>query len=78
MRPDSRRQTNDSDALAPRKCAACRHRSDCSGGCPADNLEATGSIFEPDPATCAFRVAENEVRRRFLELREDVRAAGSP
>jgi hypothetical protein len=41
-------------------------------------LEATGSIFEPDPATCAFRVAENEVRRRFLELREDVRAAVSP
>lgn len=36
------------------RCVQCEHADDCTGGCPATNYEATGSIFEPSPLDCAF------------------------
>jgi len=35
------------------KCCKCPLAEICSGGCPAVNLEATGSLYEPPKAYCA-------------------------
>jgi radical SAM protein with 4Fe4S-binding SPASM domain len=35
------------------KCVKCPFSDICSGGCPAVNLEATGSLCEPPKAYCA-------------------------
>lgn len=35
------------------KCCRCPLAEICSGGCPAVNLEATGSLYEPPRAYCA-------------------------
>lgn len=35
------------------KCARCPIADFCTGGCPAVNLEATGSIYEPPKSLCA-------------------------
>ena len=38
---------------ARHKCSKCHLAEICSGGCPAVNLEATGSLYEPPKAYCA-------------------------
>jgi len=40
-------------AWARPKCVKCPFSDICSGGCPAVNLEATGSLYEPPKAYCA-------------------------
>ncbi len=39
------------------KCVKCPLADICSGGCPAVNLEATGSLYEPPKAYCADMAA---------------------
>lgn len=42
---------DNSDRHRP-KCASCRYRQLCAGGCPAVNLHTRGSIFLPCPIEC--------------------------
>ena len=50
------------------RCASCESADRCSGGCPAVNWEATGSIFDPAPLECRItpivrRIQEHHRRR---------------
>lgn len=39
--------------IGPRKkCSQCEFRYTCSGGCPAINYAATGSVYDPDDLSC--------------------------
>lgn len=42
------------------RCAACADRAFCKV-CPAYNFNATGSLFETNPAKCAFAAVKREV-----------------
>jgi uncharacterized protein len=35
-------------------CSVCVANSMCSGGCPAENLEETGSVYQKHPNACAY------------------------
>ena len=47
------------------KCAACEWHDECSGGCPATNWEATGSIFQPAPLECRFMEVLQRVKTYY-------------
>lgn len=36
------------------KCLSCDYKDYCTGGCPADNLDKTGSIYVPYEMDCKF------------------------
>jgi len=57
------------------KCAACELRNDCTGGCPANNLEETGSPFDPCELECAMTRMMIRLRK---ELAEYVRTHTEP
>jgi len=49
------------------QCMRCKHADECTGGCPAVNWEATGSIFEPAPLECRFTEVFHRIRKRYHE-----------
>lgn len=49
---------------APRPiCDTCADRDECLGGCPAVNLDETGSLAGPSPNECRFVKAMNRIQR---------------
>jgi uncharacterized protein len=51
-------------ATEPRpSCTQCEERDQCLGGCPAVNLQETGSLYQPSPNECRYVKALNRVQR---------------
>jgi len=64
--PERRAVVADNTATHRSKCRRCRYRHDCAGGCPAANLEATGSIFDPAPEECMMMPVMTSVKKRLF------------
>lgn len=50
------------------RCRGCALSYRCSGGCPVDNYEATGSIFDPPSSTCRIEAAEADLDDYWASL----------
>ena len=60
-------------AIGPRKkCAGCGLQNFCSGGCPATNVAASGSIFVPPEIDCRFTFIHNRVFQHFRRRHGEV------
>jgi len=55
---------------ARERCLSCQYAAECSGGCPAVNYEATGSLFEPAPLECRITPIVSDIRRYYREQDE--------
>ncbi|MGD8238129.1 MAG: SPASM domain-containing protein [Armatimonadota bacterium] len=64
--PDRRAMVADNTTTHRPKCVRCKYRHDCGGGCPATNLEASGSIFDPAPEECMIIPGIINIRKRLF------------
>ena len=48
-------------------CVTCPVRESCLGGCPAINLEETGSVVTPAPSECQFTLAMTDMQARVRQ-----------
>lgn len=58
---DHRKMLNVASVGPRTKCRECQLQGTCSGGCPAVNAAATGSIFLPDATSCQMQAMERRV-----------------
>ena len=50
------------------RCLSCDYADYCTGGCPADNLNKTGSIYMPSESDCAFQGIHVDLHSRVPGL----------
>jgi len=62
-----RRDLLNTHPAARSQCAACEYAADCTGGCPAVNYEATGSLLAPAPLECRLAPIVKRIRRYYQE-----------
>lgn len=61
-------ELQDNRAAIRGKCLSCHNADYCTGGCPADNLNKTGSIYVPTELDCAFQGIFADLHRRLPRL----------
>ena len=58
----------DQTVLLEQDCPSCPAQNFCSGGCPAENLEATGSVYRRHPHSCELTRVRARVGLRVHDL----------
>lgn len=67
---DSRRavlDVADQTAMLEQDCPSCIANQMCSGGCPAENLEETGSVYRRHSSACELTRAVARVAKRAMD-----------
>ncbi len=60
-----RRELLNTHPAARPACATCEFAADCTGGCPAVNFEATGSLLSPAPLECRLAPIIKRIREHY-------------
>jgi uncharacterized protein len=60
-----RRELLNTHPSARPACATCEFAADCTGGCPAVNYEATGSLLTPAPLECRLAPIVKRIREHY-------------
>jgi uncharacterized protein len=60
-----RRELLNTHPSARPTCGPCEFAGDCTGGCPAVNFEATGSLLTPAPLECRLAPIIRRIRQHY-------------
>jgi uncharacterized protein len=74
----ARRDLLNTHPSARSRCLTCDFAADCTGGCPAVNFEATGSLLEPAPLECRLAPIIQRIRAHYrqTEVERQIRPDG--